>query len=49
MTADTKMEGIEAADPRTEKEALQLGAMDCVPKSGGFFDLYQRIERLLPP
>jgi CheY-like chemotaxis protein len=38
-----------ADDPSTEREALQLGAVDCVLKSGGFFDLYQRIERLLPP
>ena len=38
-----------ADDPSTEREALKLGAMDCVLKSGGFFDLYQRIERLLPP
>ena len=48
-TRDTKVVLYSAADePETAREALRLGASDCVLKSGGFFALYDRIEQLLP-
>ena len=34
-----------ADDPAMQKEAARLGAMECVLKSGGFYPLYERIER----
>jgi CheY-like chemotaxis protein len=36
-----------AADPRMEREAAELGAVDCVLKSGGFPALYERVECFL--
>ena len=33
-----------AADEQMEREAAQLGALDCVLKSGGFPALYDRVE-----
>ena len=36
-----------ADDPRMKREALRLGAMECVLKSGGFFSLYERVEQVL--
>ena len=35
-------------DPKVHKEAERLGARACVLKSGGFFPLYECIERILP-
>jgi CheY-like chemotaxis protein len=34
-----------ADDPAMQKQAARLGAMECVLKSGGFYPLYERIER----
>jgi CheY-like chemotaxis protein len=34
-----------ADDPAMQKQAAKLGAMECVLKSGGFYPLYERIER----
>ena len=36
-----------AHDVKMEREALRLGAMACVLKSGGFFSLYERVEQAL--
>ena len=36
-----------ADDPRMKREAIRLGAMECVLKSGGFFSLYERVEQVL--
>ena len=36
-----------ADDPKMKREALRLGAMECVLKSGGFFSLYERVEQAL--
>jgi two-component system alkaline phosphatase synthesis response regulator PhoP len=36
-----------AADPKMQSEAAQLGAVDCVLKSGGFSALYDRVEACL--
>jgi CheY-like chemotaxis protein len=48
-TRDVKVILYSAADePETARKALELGASDCVLKSGGFFALYDRIEQLLP-
>ncbi|MEO6435154.1 MAG: response regulator [Tepidisphaeraceae bacterium] len=48
-TCDVKVVLYSAADdPKTAREALRLGATDCMLKSGGFFALYDRIEQLLP-
>ena len=47
-TRDTRVILYSAADePATAREAIRLGASDCVLKSGGFFALYDRIEQLL--
>jgi CheY-like chemotaxis protein len=35
-------------DPKVHREAERLGARACILKSGGFFPLYECIERLLP-
>lgn len=34
-----------ADDPAMQKQAAKLGARECVLKSGGFYPLYERIER----
>jgi CheY-like chemotaxis protein len=48
-TRDVKVILYSAADDQdAAEEAARLGAADCVLKSGGFFALYDRIERLLP-
>ena len=47
-TRDVKVILYSAADdPETCRQAIKLGANDCVLKSGGFFALYDRIEQLL--
>ena len=33
-----------ADEPEVEREAMRLGALDCVPKIGRFHDLRERIE-----
>lgn len=37
-----------AGDPRVERQALSLGAVECVSKSGGFIPLYEKVRHLLP-
>ena len=34
-----------ADDPTMKKQAARFGAQECVLKSGGFYPLYERIER----
>lgn len=34
-----------ADDEKMQKQAARLGAKECVLKSGGFYPLYERIER----
>jgi two-component system, OmpR family, phosphate regulon response regulator PhoB len=34
-----------ADDPGMKKQAARFGAQECVLKSGGFYPLYERIER----
>lgn len=34
-----------ADDPAMQKQAARLGARECVLKSGGFYPLYERIEK----
>ena len=34
-----------ADDPTMKKQAARFGAKECVLKSGGFYPLYERIER----
>ena len=36
-----------ADDAKMKREAMRLGAMECVLKSGGFFSLYERVEQAL--
>ena len=38
-----------ADDVRMRKQAAKLGAKECVLKSGGFYPLYERIERYASP
>ena len=34
-----------ADDPTMQRQAAKLGAQECVLKAGGFYPLYERIER----
>lgn len=38
-----------ADDASMQKQAAKLGARECVLKSGGFYPLYERIERYATP
>ena len=46
QTKDVPVLVYSAADDATmQKQAAKLGAQECVLKSGGFYPLYERIER----
>lgn len=55
LRADARMKDVPvliysaADDPAMQKQAARLGAQECVLKSGGFYPLYEHIERYATP